>query len=162
MRDGSPGWNQVTTSDGELRLLLPPNWAVEEPDAADAVLIASPRDGVNPVLVVTREDGFAGSASGYRTANVIHLQRSGSLPEYADHGGGAWDAGGREVAWHSYSYLAGDRRLRVMIFCATGGGAAYLVNCGVRETNYPAHRATIETIGRSIRIVGEGDMGKAR
>lgn len=151
MRDGSRDWERVVTSDSALSLLLPPDWEVETPAGTDAVLIASPSDGVDPVLVVSREVGFAGSASEYRTANVIHLQESCSMPDYADHGGGTFDADGHEIAWHAYSYGTDRGRLRVTIFFATSGGGAYLVNCGVREAHIDAHRSTIETIGRSIR-----------
>lgn len=154
MRDESRDWNRVSTGDGGLSLLLPPSWEVGTPNEPDAVLIASPRDGVDPVLVVTREDGFTGTASEYRTANVIHLQASQSMPDYADHGGGRFDAGRQEIAWHAYSYGTDGGRLRVTFFCATGGGTAYLVNCGVRENQYSEHEMTIETIGRSIRTAG--------
>ena len=156
MRDQGQDWKRVSTSDGGMSLLLPPTWEVELPGGPGADLIASPRDGVDPVLVVTREAGFEGSASDYRTANVIHLQQTPSMPAYADHGGGAFDTGGTDVAWHAYSYGTDGGRLAVTIFCATCSGTAYLVNCGVRELHFQEHKATIDTIGRSIRLASPG------
>lgn len=150
MNDENTGWRRVTTGDGGLSLLLPPGWAVED-GGSEAVLIASPCDGVNPVLVVTLERGFNGGAAEYRTANVIALHENPSMPGYADHGGGAFHEAGQEVAWHTYSYATDGGRLRVTIFCAVGAGGAYLVNCGAREAGFAAHRATVEAIGRSIR-----------
>ena len=151
MRDANRDWKRVSTGDGGLSLLLPPGWDVETPDGTDAVLIASPRDDADPVVVVTREAGFTSTAAEYCAANVIYLQERQSMPDFADHGGGRFDAAGQEIAWHAYSYGTNGGRLRVTIFCATGAGAAYLVNCGVREDRFRDNATTINTIGQSIR-----------
>ena len=144
-------WTRVLTEDGGLSLRLPPGWQVEPGSGGDDVLIASPRDATEPVLLVNRASETYASAKDCKTGNVVGLQSDTSLRDYTDHGGGEWAIGGRDISWHSYSYATGDgRRLRVLFYCLFASGSAYVVTCAAREDHFDAHRPTLEAIGRGL------------
>lgn len=89
-------WKRVTTSDGGLSLVLPPDWVVEQPDTGDedTVLVAAPTTDVDPVVAVTREQVRAASPtkSGAFTPTLsgVHGNRAASDPPANKGGGGAF------------------------------------------------------------------------
>jgi hypothetical protein len=151
-------WKVVHTRDGGLSLRVPRDWEMEsEGDEGEALLAASPRDEIDPIVVVTSEPSSWGSASDYKTGNVIRLQEGGgALRDFVDHGGGEWMVDGQAISWHSYSYVTGKGlAMRVVIFCAVSTETAYVVRCSVLAENWPRLEPTVMAIGGSIRLTGD-------
>lgn len=147
-------WRLETTADGGLSLLMPPDWVVEPPDASDedTVLVAVPTDGVDPVVVVTREQVRRDvSVSDYLTGQVISLQERQA--GHRDHGGGAWTIEGLRIEWYCYGHPASSGDVMTVLLAAVRSAtAAYLISCGALEENFARHRPTLERIVQSVRV----------